>query len=210
VLNGAVRAPPTSGFVSRFVRFSVSACLLQACALFQPGNPSQRNATGTSNGAPTRVQRREFSRHPPINLLVRLGDPLSAVAFASAHDSGSVASVALSALLLARLHAHGIEDVLSTPTAGGLSLAVLCADAASARAFSEQVTAALAVPVAEGDPALPAIQAALAALRARRFAGQAEATVASCSEALGLLWGTPLPDLGSAAGRAELDAYRRV
>ena len=54
---------------------------------------------------------------------MRLGDPQPALAFASAHDQGAVASVALSALILARLQASGIRDVVSVPTDGGIELA---------------------------------------------------------------------------------------
>jgi len=155
------------------------------------------------------VERREVDNHPPINLVVRLGDPLPAVAFASAHDRGSVASVALSALILARLSAHGITDVLSVPTENGIELAVLCADAAAARAFIEQVTAALAAPLTERDSALRLIQEHLSALRSRSFAGKAEAAVAACSGELGQLPGAGVPDLNTPGGRAELESYRR-
>ena len=71
------------------------------------------------------------------------------------------------------------------------------------------MTVALSTPIAERDPALPVIQEHLAALRSRSFAGKAEASVAECSGELGSLPGSALPDLGSAAGRAEIDGYRR-
>jgi hypothetical protein len=138
-----------------------------------------------------------------------LGDPLPAVAFASAHDSGSLASVALSALILARLAARGINDVLSVPSENGIELSVLCADRAAARAFIEQVTGALATPIAEHDEALRLIQEHLTALRSRAFAGKAEANVAACSGELGQLPGASVPDLSTPVGRAELERYRR-
>ncbi len=134
---------------------------------------------------------------------------MPAVAFASAHDSGSVASVALSALILARLSARGISDVLSVPTESGIELAVLCADNAAARAFIEQVTVALATPVAERDAALGLIQEHLSALRSRSFAGKAEASLAECSGELGQLPGAVVPDLSTPGGRAELERYRQ-
>jgi len=117
--------------------------------------------------------------------------------------------VALSALILSRLSARGINDVLSVPSESGIELSVLSADRAAARAFMEQVTAALATPIAERDDALRLIQEHLAALRSRAFAGKAEASAADCSGELGLLPGAAVPDMSTPAGRAELDAYRR-
>ena len=183
--------------------------ILSGCGGSHANGPNGGSASGSSRGGSARVERRELDNHPPINLVVRLGDPLPAVAFASAHDSGSVASVALSALILARLSARGINDVVSVPTESGIELAVLCADDAAARAFVEQVTAALATPVAERDGALRLIQEHLNALRSRSFAGKAEANVADCSGELGQLPGASVPDVSTPAGREQLEGYRR-
>ncbi|MET0794440.1 MAG: hypothetical protein ABW061_23160, partial [Polyangiaceae bacterium] len=120
----------------------------------------------------------------------------------------AVASVALSALILTRLRAHGISDVVSVPTAGGIQLALLCADSAAAGTFIERVTAALALPVTERDEALPVIQEHLTALRSHTFAGRAEASVAECSGELGVIPGAAIPDVRTPAGRAELEKYR--
>ncbi|HEY3253093.1 MAG TPA: hypothetical protein VGJ91_04060 [Polyangiaceae bacterium] len=186
------------------------ALAVSGCGGSHANGPGGGAASGSSRGGSARIERREVDSHPPINLVVRLGDPLPAVAFASAHDGGSVASVALSALILARLSAHGITDVVSVPTSSGIELAVLCADTAGARAFIEQVTAALATPVAERDDALRVVQEHLNALRSRSFAGKAEANLADCSGELGQLPGAPVPDLSTPAGRAQVDGYRRV
>jgi hypothetical protein len=182
---------------------------LSGCGGSRANGPNGSTASGSSRGGSARVERREVDNHPAITLVVRVGDPLPAVAFASAHDQGPVASVALSALILARLSARGIGDVLSVPTESGIELAVLCADAAAARTFIEQVTAALSTPVQERDEALRSIQEHLSALRSRSFAGKAEASVAECSGELGQLPGANVPDLSTPAGRAELEGYRR-
>ncbi|HKO48142.1 MAG TPA: hypothetical protein VJV79_10485 [Polyangiaceae bacterium] len=187
----------------------VLAVLLGGCGGSHANGPYGASASGSSRGGSARIERREVDNHPPINLVVRLGDPLPAVAFASAHDRGAVASVALSALILARLSARGIGEVVSVPTAHGIELAVLSADRAAARAFIEQVTAALATPIAERDDALRLVQEHLAALRSRAFTGKAEAGVAECSGELGQLPGAAVPDLSTPAGRAELEGYRR-
>ena len=182
---------------------------LSSCGGSRANGPNGSTASGSSRGGSARVERREVDNHPAITLVVRVGDPLPAVAFASAHDQGSVASVALSALILARLSARGISDVLSVPTASGIELAVLCADAAAARTFIEQVTVALSTPVQDRDEALRSIQEHLSALRSRSFTGKAEASVAECSGELGQLPGATVPDLNTPAGRAELEGYRR-
>jgi hypothetical protein len=187
----------------------VLSLLLSSCGGSRANGRYGDSASGSSRGGSARIERREIDNHPPINLVVRLGDPMPAVAFASAHDSGSVASVALSALILARLSARGITDVVSMPTESGIELSVLCADTAAARAFIEQVTVALATPVAERDDVLRVIQEHLAALRSRSFAGKAEANVAECSGELGLLPGAAVPDLSTPAGREQLEGYRR-
>jgi len=196
----------TSRLAARLVALSVSLSALQSCAATTHGNGTVGGVAGAEG---TRVERREVDRHPPINLVVRQGDPLSAVAFASAQDSGSVASVALSALLLARLRAHGVSDVVSVPTALGVELAVLCADPAAARAFIDQISAGLGTPITDHDDALPEIQEALAALHGRAFTGRAEAVVAECSGELGLAPATALPDPWTPTGRAELEKYRK-
>jgi len=209
-----VRVSIRPAFHSRGLRSAVGvvgllSLLLSSCGGSNANGPNGSSASGSSRGGSARIERREIDNHPPINLVVRLGDPLPAVAFASAHDSGSVASVALSALILARLSAHGVTDVLSVPTESGIELAVLCADSAAARAFIEQVTAALATPVGERDDALRLIQQHLAALRSRSFAGKAEASVAECSGELGQLPGAAVPDVSTPAGRAQIEGYRR-
>jgi len=200
-----VSAPPTLRFNPGLAALPLAVFAVLGCAAGVHGN----GTVGGSKGAgTTRVERRELDRHPPINLVVRLGDPQPALAFASAQDSGAVASVALSALISARLRAHGIADVVSLPTTVGFELAALCADANAARAFVTQVTAALATPVSAHDEALPAVREALAALRGRSFNGRAEAAAAACSGELGVLPGAVLPDVGSESGRAELEKYR--
>jgi hypothetical protein len=194
--------------VSRLSALGLSALLLSGCGAFNATGPGSSGSSQGPTPGRARVERREVDHHPPINVLVRLGDPMPAVAFASAHDAGSVASVAVSALILARLQAHGIADVVSSPSEGGVQLAVLCADAAAAQAFIARVTAALATPIAERDDALPLIAQHLAALRSRAFTGRAEANVADCSGDLGQLPGAPQLDVHAPAGRAELEKYR--
>ena len=200
--------PNPASLLALAVVSSLVASALTGCGGGHKGGARSADvARGQATGA-ARIERREVDNHPPISLVIRLGDPLPAIAFASAHDRGAVASVALSALILSRLSAHGLHDVVSVPTEGGIELAQLCSDVDAARAFIEQVTAALASPIGERDEALPVIQEHLSALRARAFAGRAEASVAECSGELGLTPGATVPDVRSPAGRAELEKYR--
>ncbi|MEP7051097.1 MAG: hypothetical protein ABJB12_12130 [Pseudomonadota bacterium] len=186
----------------------VLAGVLPACGAFKAGGAGGPGSPGEA-GRGSRVERRELDHHPPINLVVRLGDPLPAVAFANAHDGGSIASVAISALILARLQTHGVANVVSVPNQAGVELAVLCADNAAATSFIRQVSAALATPVSEQDPALPVIAQHFAALRSRSFGGKAEALLADCSGDLGALPSAAVPDVRTAAGRSELEKYRQ-
>ena len=205
-----MRAPLRPHLVPRLTAcVCLSALTLAGCGVFHAAGPGGGPSSGNSATGSARVERREVDHHPPINLVIRLGDPLPALAFASAHDSGSVASVALSALLLARLQTRGITEVVSVPTESGVELAVLCTDPGAARAFIVQISAALAEPLAERDDALPLIQEHLAALRSRSFAGRAEAAVADCSGELGQLQGAALPDVRTPEGRAAVDGYRK-
>ena len=187
----------------------LSAFTLGGCGVFHASGPRGGSSGSAAVQGSARIERREVAHHPPINLVLRLGDPLPALAFASAHDSGSVASVALSALILARLQARGISDVVSMPTESGVELAVLCAEPGSGPAFIAQITASLATPLAERDEALPLIQEHLVALRSRAFAGRAEATLADCSGELGHGPGVAVPDVRTPAGRATVDEYRK-
>ncbi|MES1176943.1 MAG: hypothetical protein ABUL62_21660 [Myxococcales bacterium] len=188
---------------------SLAACVLSGCGGSRAAGPHAAGSGEGRSNATARVELREVDDHPAINLVIRGGDPLPAMAFASAHDGSSVGSVALSALILERLRTQGLDDVVSIPTSSGIELAVLCADEPRARAFVEHVTRALSTPIGERDAALTVIQEHLSALRSRAFAGAAEASVAECSGELGLPPGTVVPDMRTPAGRAELEKYRQ-
>ncbi|HET7543967.1 MAG TPA: hypothetical protein VFK05_29050 [Polyangiaceae bacterium] len=202
------RALHSRGIRSAVTVASVMALLASGCGGSQASGPYGGPASGAGRGGSARIERRDLDHHPPINLVVRAGDPQPAVAFASAHDRGSVASVALSALILARLSARGNSELVSVPSESGVQLATLCADRSQARAFFEQVTAALATPIAEHDSALRLIQEHLSALRSHSFAGKADADAAACSGELGQLSTAPVLDVNTGAGRAELERYR--
>lgn len=205
-----MRALPRLKLLSRWgLGATAGTFLLLSCGAFRTAGPSGSGPAESAGRGAARIERRELSNHPPISLVLRLGDPQPSVAFATAHDSGAVASVALSALILSRLQVRGISDVASIPTQGGVTLAALAPQASSARAFIEGVTAALATAIADTDPALSLIQEHLGALRSRTFAGRGEAALAACSGELGLPAGTPVPDVRTPAGRQQVDNYRR-
>ncbi len=144
---------------------------------------------------------------PPLELVERSGDPRPALAFAVAHDAGSVASVAVAAVLDARLRAKGYDALRARPQALGLTLELLPASSAQAKSFFSDVRAALTSPLAEGEPARAALREALSGLRARTWLGPGDAAVANCSGELGVPAGVQLPDPDAAAGRSQIDAW---
>src|SRR5690242_20645575 len=94
------------------VRRSLAALVfLAACGGEPTGAKQPRNAHDAAGSA---VARRRLEDRPPLVLVRRAGDPLSAVAFAVAHDLGPLASAASAAALQARLAARGF-NVRSRP-----------------------------------------------------------------------------------------------
>lgn len=179
----------------------VALLVLASCG---SSTPSTRALTAQSGGSS--VARQELSDRPPIHLIARLGDPRGAVSFASVSEGGAVASVALAALLSARLKERGVE---ATPRAHGLGFSVdaLVDGPEAAARFVQAVFAALTTPLSPRDPALRAVDDALTRLFTRRFYGPGDAAAGRCSGALGVLQNETKPDVKSAAGLARLRAW---
>jgi hypothetical protein len=150
--------------------------LLDACG--GAGTPSRAPA-----GASQTVARRRLDDRPPLVLVRRDGDPAPAVAFASAHDFGPVASAAMAAALKSRLAARGL-NVTARPSALGFTITLLAPNTNEARRFVQTLPDALEQPFAANDPALGAVRAAVQALAAERLAGPAEEAAAACTAEL--------------------------
>jgi hypothetical protein len=166
-----------------------------------PNEPTEQ-----SKGS-ARVSRRVVDDRPPLELVERSGDPRPALAFAVAHDGGSVASVAVAAVLDARLRAKGYDALRARPQALGLTLELLPGSSAQVRKFFSDVRTALTSPLGDGEPARSALREAFSGLRARTWLGPGDAAVANCSGELGVPAGTQLPDPDSGTGRAQIDAW---
>ncbi|MET0792130.1 MAG: hypothetical protein ABW061_11465, partial [Polyangiaceae bacterium] len=68
------------------VRLSLVVGALSGCGSLHAAGPSGSRSAGNRVTRSARVELREVDHHPPINLVIRLGDPQPAIAFASAHD----------------------------------------------------------------------------------------------------------------------------
>ena len=150
--------------------------LLDACG--GAGTPSH-----APSGAAQTVAQHKLDDRPPLVLVRRDGDPAPAVAFATTHDSGPLASAAMAAALKTRLAARGL-NVTARPSALGFTITLLAPNANEARRFVQTLPDALEQPFAANDPALPAVRAAVQALAAERLAGPAEEATAGCTAEL--------------------------
>lgn len=151
--------------------------------------PNGRPADGKSP-----VAERRSDDRPPLVLVARSGDPNGSVAFAAAHDAGSAASAAASAVLATRLREQGFGEVRTRAQALGFTLDAPVSSESDARRFIETLSRALATPVRPGESGLDAAQAALVGLGARRLPGPAMAAVSECAGELGVRADEALPD----------------
>lgn len=189
---------------------ALAVALTVATESCHAANPAHGAAqlVGATRSGPERVFTRSVRHRPRISLVARLGDPSPAVAMAVAHDFGSEASIALGALVAARLRARGFSDADSRPQALGFVVRALAATPARAARFVTAASHALQAPVRAGDPALPAVARQLKALGTQLRHSPAEAAIAHCSGGLRAAPGSPL-DPNTPSGRARLEAWRR-
>jgi hypothetical protein len=190
-------------------RIIVAVALVSAL----PGCSQLRTRFGGGR-APTELPRgvelRSSEERPPVSLIARSGDPTSAVALALAHGSGSVASVALGTYLARRAESQGAPPMSVRPHGLGVLLEASVTDPEGARRFVTALRAALSTPLPDHAAEYEGVQRAVQALGARRFASVGEAALARCSGELGVSPEAALPDVRTAAGRAELERWRRA
>jgi hypothetical protein len=124
--------------------------------------------------------------HPRMNLVERLGDPAAAVAFAVAHDLGSVASTALGALLEARLERRGVAGVESRPHELGFELRAPANSPTDARNFVQAAALALATPIGAREPGIRLAEERVKALASRTWPSPVDAALGRCSGELGV------------------------
>lgn len=150
---------------------------------------------------------------PPLAVVARTGDAMSALAVAVttegiAPERGAVPSVALAALVEARLanRSAGGEDGGVTTVGGwaGWRLRALVQSASSAASLVEAIRQAMLAPVTADDPALAAVARKIEALARRPLPDRALADVAQCTgEAFG--FGADIPPTAT-----ELETWRQA
>jgi hypothetical protein len=113
----------------------------------------------------------------------------------------------LAAVLEARLRAAGFE-VDSRADHSALRLRLLLPDAGRAGPFFEALAAAVQRPLLAGTPEISLATQRLQALRRNPLDAPELAPVVDCTGALGLAPGAAVPDLSTAAGVAQLEAWR--
>ncbi|HMJ16200.1 MAG TPA: hypothetical protein VK524_32520 [Polyangiaceae bacterium] len=180
---------------------------LGLCFAFASGCGSARGSLESAGPKPLHLRRievREVDERPLLGLMSRQGDPAGALALAAAHDLGARASVALSALVAARLAEGGTSDAHSHVHALGFQAAVLVASPDAAARFVRAASLALSTPVQESEPALRTARTRLRNLQLRAFSGDADTAVAACSAELGVdRTGQAIPNA------AELESWRQ-
>jgi len=174
-----------------------------AVACQSGGTPPGGARSGTSGA---RLSERALVDRPKLVLVPREGDPSGAVAFATAHAEGSVASVATAAFLAARLAERGFPGIAPRPHALGFTLATLASEPGAARRFVTELIGALDAPPKPGEAALRAAGSAVNALGRHAAPGPAEAWVAACSGEVippkaGATWDPTTPAAISELGR---------
>jgi hypothetical protein len=147
---------------------------------------------------------------PPLALVGRSGDPQSALAFTASHARGAAMSAALSGLVAARLELLGLVGIESRAHSLGFEVAWLAGTEEQAERFIGGVHDALETPVGANEPSLVRARREAQAIRALPFAGPGEAAVAACSGDLGSIAGSAEPDIGTAAGLAQLESARQA
>ncbi len=187
----------------------IAALWQSGCHALAPSAASTTALSAPAQSVPARVELRRVADRPSINLVARLGDPSPAIALAVAHDLGAEASTALAALITARMQRFGVTEASGAPHQIGLSVSALVATPEAASRFITAADSALRSPVNAGEPSLLAVRDALRRLAARAVAGHASAAVDACSGELGVAPGYKPFDPTTAAGAAQLEAWRQ-
>jgi hypothetical protein len=164
------------------VRGALATALLLAGAC-GGRTPQPNGANGADGGRqPIGVELHEAGGRPRLLAVRREGDPRAGLAIElrvpDAYDDASVRTAALGAWLGARLEALGLGSV--EIVAGAHLARVRALGPKVDAALADALDASLRAPIRDGDPAIPAIAAALDALLARPVAEPALARADRC------------------------------
>lgn len=191
-----------AGRPSRFgLALVAAAALATACG----GVARDERARSAQGGLLTRAV---GASRPPLAVVAREGDALSAVAVAVTTEGidtqrGALVAVSLAALVQERLTGRGIE---ATAVGGwnGWRLHATVASPAEAAAAVDAIRTALLAPIAADEPALAAVKRRAAALAQRTLADPALVDMARCTgDAFSL-------GAGGIPSATELEAWRRA
>lgn len=187
---------------------ALGACGPESATSRTPQAPRQA-LLSTPEGSVGRIEVRELEARPRLALVAREGDPAPAIVAAVATDLGPAATVALASVVEARLRAAGFE-VDASADRGAFRVRALVPGQGRAATLLGALAAAFAQPIAPGGPELALARQRLQALRAAPLEAPELAPIAACTGRLGLAGAEQVPDLGTAAGARELEAWRRA
>lgn len=169
------------------------------------GPPSAIVPEGTPG--PSNLRLVATPSRPRLTLLVRDGDPAAAVVAVVATDRGSAPTVALSAVVEARLLAAGLP-VDARVDRSSFRVRLLASPKATPRAFFAALAEAFRAPLTRGAPELARAAERLAALKRNPLPAAEMAPAADCAGRLGLVPKEKIPDLLTDEGVAALEKDR--
>ncbi len=146
-------------------------------------------------------------QRPRLTLLARGGDPAAAVVAVVATDLGSAPTVALAAIVEARLLAAGLP-VDTRVDRSSFRVRLLASPKATPRAFFAALAEAFRAPLVRGTPELAKAAERLAALKRNPLPAAEMAPAADCAGRLGLVPKEKIPDLLADEGVLALEKAR--
>ena len=207
--------PPRAALVrglGRHLAGAVVVASLAACGGAPPQGSKGPHPAIAPEGTPPPSNLKVVSTpsRPRLALLTRDGDPAPAMVALVATDLGSAPTVALSAIVEARLLAAGLPvDVRVDRSSFRLRL-LATSPATSPKAFFQAISDAMRTPITAGKPDVARVVERLAALRRHPLPAADAAPSADCTGRLGLIPKEKALDPLTDAGIAELEKDRLV
>ncbi|MFO0591800.1 MAG: hypothetical protein U0441_29905 [Polyangiaceae bacterium] len=203
-------APRLRSSVAIVAALLVGGSALAACSGVAPSGTSTPPPAIVPEGAagPSNLRLVLVKDRPRLTLLTREGDPAPAMVAVVATDLGSAQTVALSALVEARLVAAGLP-VDTRADRGSFRVRLFAATPQlTPKAFFDALARAFEAKVARGAPELAKVAERLAALKRNPLPAAEMAPAADCTGLLGIVPKEKLPDPQSDEGVAALEKAR--
>jgi hypothetical protein len=160
------------------------------------------------DGAAGGLDVRRVEGRPSVALVVRDGDPASAVGAVVLTSAGSYASSALAAVVEARLQKAGFAQVTTRADRDAFRVRVLLGPDQRPSDLVAALEKALAEPVAPGAPELALAARRVATLKRHPLEAPIAVSAAKCSGEIGALATEPVLDPVTSEGAAQLEAVR--